>query len=163
MSLKRNDIKHTALNAFMIICFTQFLNSHSLSGKTFYNPTGSYELVSKKKVKNGETYGYHGEIHIKLLDSAHIAMSFYVCKGAPGYNSGSFVDTLDYENSIVVYTTDQDPSCRITFTFSKSGVAVDEIANNYNNGCGFGHAVVASGFYKKISSKEPEIRDLMAD
>jgi len=141
--------------------FVHFGYGQSVSSKSFYNPTGSYKLAGKVKIKDGETYGYHGEIYIKLLDPAHIAISFYVCKGAPGYNSGSFLDTLEYRNKIAIYKTEDDSTCTITFKFSNKGVTVDEIAANYNNACGFGHAVVASGYYKKISSKEPEIRDLM--
>jgi len=147
----------------MIFGVGHLSHSQTIVNKSFYNPTGSYELVSKKKIKDGDTYGYSGEIDIKLLDSVHIAMSFYLDKGAPGYNSGSFVDTLDYKNSVAVYETKSDTSCKITFAFSKKGVTVDHIAKNYNNSCGFGHAVVVSGFYKKISSKIPEIKDPFGD
>lgn len=124
----------------------------------FINPTGSYKLVSKTKVRNGETYGYFGNIDVELIGSSRIAMSFYVCKGAPSYNSGSFLDTLDYINNTTVYKTDFDASCSITFKFSEKGIIVDEKASNDNWGCGFGHAVVAYGFFKKTSSKKPVIK-----
>ena len=158
-----NDIRNFALSIFTIFCLVQSEYGQSPARKSFYNPTGSYELVCKKKIIDGETYGYSGEVHVKLLDSAHIAMSFYLDKGAPSYNSGSFVDTLYYKHSIAIYKTESDTSCKITFAFSKKGVTVDHLAKNYNNSCGFGHSVVVSGFYKKISSRIPEIKDSFND
>ena len=87
-------------------------------------------------------------------------MTFGVNKGAPSYNSGSFIDTLIYKNNMAIYTDPViDSSCKITFTFNKSGVLVKEEANDFNSGCGFGHAVVADGFYKIISRKVPILRE----
>ena len=124
------------------------------------DPTGTYRLVSKSKVKNGEIHGYTGEIRIILLDSASIAISLYVNKGYPSYNSGSIVDTLLYSYDKAVYKTMTDTSCKITIRFSFKGLNLDEEAEDYNFGCGFGHGVVATGFYRKVSSKIPVIEDL---
>lgn len=132
-----------------MLCFIRPVYSQPVT-KTFYNPTGTYNLISKKKVKNGETHGYSGEVHVELLDLAHIAVSFYVNKGAPSYNSGSFLDTLDYKSRVAIYKTEKDTSCKITFLFSKKGVSVDEVAENYNYGCSFGHAIVATGSIEKF-------------
>jgi hypothetical protein len=83
-------------------------------------------------------------------------MTFEVNKGAPSYNSGSFVDTLVYkENKAVYRDTEVDTTCTIIFNFNKKGINVVEKTGNYNWGCGFGHGVVADGFYKKISNKVP--------
>ncbi|WP_304344190.1 hypothetical protein [Chryseobacterium koreense] len=83
-------------------------------------------------------------------------MTFEVNKGAPSYNSGSFVDTLIYKENKAIYTdVESDSTCRITFDFDKKGITVKEITADYNSGCGFGHAVVADGFYKRISNKTP--------
>jgi|SRR5688572_20942047 len=128
---------------------------------SFINPTGSYKLDNKTTVKNGDTYGYFGDIDVKLLDSSRIAISFFVCKGAPSYNSGSFIDTLKYKNNVALHTTpEDDTSCRIKFTFSKKGITVYQYQENLNFGCAFGHAVFADGFYKKTSSKVPIIANI---
>ncbi len=83
-------------------------------------------------------------------------MTFEVNKGAPSYNFGSFVDTLDYRSNKSVYINMQiDTTCKISFNFSKKGIIVKEETADFNSGCGFGHAVVADGFYRKISSKKP--------
>lgn len=123
----------------------------------YIDPTGTYKLDNKTKEKNREVYGYSGYIQVKKISNDKIVMTFEVNKGAPSYNSGSFVDTLTYKNNIALYTVpdDIDSTCKITFHFDKKGVTVVEETADYNSGCGFGHAVVANGFYKRTSSKTP--------
>lgn len=149
---------------FLLFFFaTAFLAAQGQSKKavSFLNPTGSYKLDSKTTVKDGDTYGYFGEIKIKLLSRSRIAVSLFVCIGAPSYNSGSFIDTLKCLNNKAIYTTPEfDTSCRIKFTFSKRGITVGQHQANLNFACGFGHAVFAGGFYKKYSSKIPKIDDM---
>jgi hypothetical protein len=146
---------------FLFVILTMSTDGQVNKVSTSINPTGSYKLDSKTTIKHGDTYGYFGELKIKLLDSSKIAISFFVCKGAPSYNSGSFIDTLKYLNNKAVYRTpEDDTSCKITFCFSNKGVTVEQYQADLNFGCGFGHAVFADGFYKKTSSKIPVIDDL---
>jgi hypothetical protein len=127
----------------------------------FINPTGSYKLYNKTTVKNGDTYGYFGDIDVNLLDSSRIAMSFFVCKGAPSYNLGAFVDNLTYRNNIAIHTApEDDTACRIKFAVTKKGITVEQYQADINFGCAFGHAVFADGYYKKTSSKVPVIADI---
>jgi hypothetical protein len=126
----------------------------------YIDPTGTYDLDSKTTKKGNDTYGYFGQIQIKALSTSKIVMTFFVCKGAPSYNSGSFVDTLDYQDNKAIYTDPElDKSCAITFDFNEKNVTVKEKTDNYNFGCGFGHAVVADGIFKKTSSKVPLLKD----
>ena len=130
----------------------------------FIDPTGTYELDSQTTEKDGDIYGYFGKIQVKTLSADKILMTFMINKGAPSYNSGSFVDTLDYKDNLVIYTAPElDSSCKITFEFNDRGVTVKEETDDVNFGCGFGHAVVADGYYKKISSAVPELRDPMTE
>ena len=96
----------------------------------FLNPTGTYKFDEKTEKRDGEVYGYFGEISVKLIDRSKIAMSFYVCKGAPSYNSGSFIDTLDYVDEKVIYIPENDSTCRITFYFKEHGVHVTQSLND---------------------------------
>lgn len=137
------------------------MNSSSTISKRFLNPTGTYKFNTKIEKRDGEVYGYFGEIRVKLIDSSTIAISFYVCKGAPGYNSGSFVDTLNYFNREVIYIPEYDSTCKITFHFKEHGIDVTQSQADLNFGCGFGHGVFADGHYKRISRKTPEIIDLL--
>lgn len=123
------------------------------------NPAGYYSLDSKTISKDGDTYGYFGTLKIKQVDSARIYVDLYVCKGAPGYNSGALQDTLLYKNGIAVHTTTEDNTCVITFNFNTGdGVTVDEKTKDTASGCGFGQGVKASGFYKRIVSYDAKLR-----
>jgi hypothetical protein len=136
---------------FFLALLTQITLGQTIQPTPYINPAGYYSLDNKTIVKDGDTYGYFGTIKVKQLDSNRIFMEFYVCKGAPSYNSGSFEDTLFYKNGIAVRTTSDDASCVITFNFNTSdGVTVEEKTKDFNAGCSFGSAVVANGFYKKI-------------
>jgi len=133
---------------FLFLCISFVLNAQNI------NPQGYYSLDSKTRVENGDTYGYFGSVTVRPVDSIHILVNLYVCKGAPSYNSGSFEDTLLYKNGVAVHTTADDASCVITFNFNTAGgVTVEEKTKDANDGCGFGHAVVASGFYKRIGEE----------
>ena len=126
----------------------------------YINPTGTYTYVGKTEIVDGESYGYTGEIQVKTLAKKKIAMTFHVNKGAPSYNSGSFVDTLSYLNNKATWRDPaEDSTCKITFYFTKTGVTVIEETADFNSGCGFGHAVVAKGFFKKTSSETPVLVD----
>jgi len=145
------------LSLFFIIVLTSF------NTQNFYiEPTGTYKFNGIYKKKDDDVYGYSGEIQVKKINSEKIIMSFEVNKGAPSYNSGSFIDTLIYKENRVIYTDpESDPTCKITFKFDKKGITVTEETADYNFGCGFGHAVVADGYYKKISKKVPILIDLI--
>jgi uncharacterized protein YecT (DUF1311 family) len=125
------------------------------------NPTGYYSLDNKTETKNGETYGYFGDIELKEISKNKIVMRLFVCRGAPGYNSGTLTDTLVVINNKIVYTTEYDPSCKLIFTLYRLGIMVEQFADDPNFACGFGHAVDAYGFYKKKSSKIPTDKELM--
>jgi len=117
------------------------------------NPSGYYSLDSKTTLKDGDTYGYFGTIKIKQVDSVRIFVDLYVCKGAPGYSSGTLQDTLHYKNGIAIHTTTDDNTCVITFNFNTTdGVEIEEKTKDTATGCGFGQGVKASGFYKRIIS-----------
>ena len=147
----------------IILCFvSNFCSGQKirLSAASISNPTGTYKFEGKTKIRDGETFGYFGEIKVKLIDTSRLAMSFYICKGAPSYNSGSFVDTLDYKQNIAVYK-DHDhlqSACTVSFTFSKKKIEIKESAN-YEYGTCWGHGVAAFGSFKKVSNNIPVITD----
>jgi len=145
------------VSLFLIIVLTSF-NTQT----KYIEPTGTYKFNNIYKKKDGDFYGYSGDIEVKKINSEKITMSFAVNKGAPSYNSGSFVDTLTYKDNRAIYTIQKfDPTCKIIFDFTKKGITVKEETKDYNFGCGFGQGVVADGFYKKVSKKVPILIDLM--
>jgi hypothetical protein len=145
----------------IILLFILLLLQTKGTGQTL-NPIGTYNLDLVYTIKDGDKYGYFGSIKVKRIKDSSFAMSFFVCKGAPSYNSGSFVDTVIYTvDNIIRYTPFEfDSSCVLTFKFTKKGIMVYQQADNINNACGFGHGVAANDlFYKKVSSKVPIIED----
>lgn len=131
-----------------------------LAQQKVVDPTGTYILDNKPIIIEKETYGYAGLIQVNTLAEHKIIMTFSINKGAPSYNSGTFTDTLDYVNNQAVYTIPEvDKSCQISFTFTEKGVTVKEKAADLNSACGFGHAVVADGFFKKVSSTKPVLHN----
>jgi hypothetical protein len=152
------------LSLFSLLIIQLSLIGQVKKATTFINPTGSYKLDSETEIKDGDTYGYFGEINVKLLKNSKIALTLFVCKGAPSYNSGTIWDTLNYRNNISIYKTPEDDStCKIVLTFKKSGITIEQHQADLNFGCGFGHGVFADGFYKKTSSKIPIIKDPAED
>jgi hypothetical protein len=129
--------------------------------QTAMNVTGTYRFEGKTYQKGEDTYGYFGSIRVKQLEKNKIAVSFFICKGAKSYSSGSFLDTLELKESSAVYKTDCDSNCTILFKFTNNGVATihKDADGDYNFSCCFGHAVIANGFFRKQSSKIPVIKD----
>jgi hypothetical protein len=126
-----------------------------------FDPTGTYEYKGKSIKVEGAVVGpYVGKIQVKRISNNKIVMNFFICKGAPSYILGSFIDTLLFTNNISIYKpSESDSTCKITFNFDKHGVKVKETTADFNSGCGFGHAVVANGYFKKTSSKQPKFID----
>ncbi len=124
--------------------------------ETDFDPTGTYDLIADTTMSEGERFGYAGQIRVILMAPTQVAIGFGIDKGAPSYNSGGFVDTLDYLNHIAVYKCPEfDSTCAITLTFTKDGIQSSEQTDDFNSGCGFGHAVVANGYFRKTSSTRP--------
>lgn len=152
MKLK-SPFKRTLSGILQIIFLGSFKNIE-------FNPSGSYKLLSKTKKIKGEIFGYIGQVDVKKFNEKKIIISFLISKGAPSYNLGSFIDTLDYLENKSIYMPEfiGYPDCKIYFNFSKKGITVRQEGSF----CGFGMGITADGYFKKVSSKEPEIEDLLS-
>ena len=75
--------------------------------------------------------------------------------GGLAESNGGLSDTLQLRNNRAIFRTKYDSTCTIIFKFTSKGVWVDQKAADPNFECGFGHAVYADGYYRKISSKQP--------
>jgi hypothetical protein len=120
------------------------------------DPTGTYELVSDAKDSTEEGAGLFGEVRVVLLGDNRIAVGFAMNIGPPSFNSGGFVDTLEFRDSVAVFRDrESDSSCTITLSFAKESVRLTEHADFSDGGCGFGHGVTADGYFRKSSSVHP--------
>lgn len=138
--------------------FTLLIFGRSRTSLNF-DPTGLYKLDGDTVEKDGETYGYFGQIKVKSLSKSKLVITLFVCKGAPSYNAGTLWDTLDVKGNIAVYTPEDDSTCRITFNLKRKKIIVSQVQDNLNFGCGFGHGVFAEGTYIKVSDETPVIED----
>lgn len=140
------------------VAHTQII-SKAHQQKKFINPTGIYTLQGKQK--GDETYGYFGHVYVQYSAPQKIIVKFYICKGYMSYSSGRFYDTLLYQNNTAVYgPTENDTTCKIIFTFYPNRVVVDEQTADFNNGCDFGHGVVANAIFRKKTSKSPNPKEM---
>jgi len=148
-------------NILFTVLLLSIISGCSIQKHTF-DPTGTYSFGIIPSEGQDPVIGYTGQIQVVKLSGEKIVMTFVVNKGAPSYNSGSFVDTLSYSNAMAIFTIPEfDPSCAITFEFDSNGVEVDEKTDNFNSGCGFGSSVVAKGYFKKISIEQPVLKNPM--
>ena len=155
------------LQKFIAAIFFQSLFSVVCIGqqKTVLDPSGFYIFTGKTVTKDNDTYGYFGNAKVLQVGNKHIAVHFFICKGAPSYNSGSFIDTLTYRDGRAVYRGDgvSDTTCRLSFHFYKSKFSVQLMSDNINFACGFGHAVDAYGTFRKIGKRKPTRKQLERD
>jgi hypothetical protein len=141
--------------AFLIQLFSP---DHSLP--RFIDPTGTYVLMGT--IKKNRITGHSGEIRVQLLDRERIALCFYINKGYPGYESGSFIDTLAYVDSSSRYSPTTDSNCAILFYFHHKTVEIMELYADPLSGCGFPNGVLIAAIFDKTSADRPVIQDLSA-
>jgi hypothetical protein len=76
----------------------------------------------------------------------------YKARGGWTANTGEASGTANIEGIIATFRPDgADEGCKIIMTFKGERLVVDQ-----KDGCGFGLNVVASGTYRKTSSRKPD-------
>ena len=79
----------------------------------------------------------------------------YKARGGWTANTGEASGIASIEGIVATFRPDgADEGCRITMTFKGDRLVVDQ-----KDGCGFGLNVVASGTYRKTSSRKPNFND----
>jgi hypothetical protein len=130
---------------------------HPLSGD-FIDPTGTYIL--KGDLNGNRITGHSGEIRVQLLTTRTVALSFFISKGYPGYESGSFTDTLAYDENIATYRPVNDSDCNILFLFDRKNAEIQQVYKDPHCTCGFEKGILVSTIFEKYSSSPPIIQDL---
>lgn len=148
------------MKALLIIIFTfwkSFFPGQSLPDG-FVDPTGTYIL--KGDHKGNRITGHSGEIRVRLLTERTVALSFYISNGYPDYESGSFEDTLAYDENLAVYHPAKDGDCTILFLFNQHNAEIQQVYEDPHCTCGFGKGIMISTIFEKYSSSPPMIQDL---
>jgi hypothetical protein len=126
----------------------------------FVNPTGTYTLTGT--VRKHHVLGHSGEVRVELLDSGRIAISCYINKGYPNYESGSLMDTLLYDDNVARYHPSNDSTCTIIFHFYPKTVEILGLYDDPHSACGFATGVMTAAIFEKTSWDKPVIQDLSA-
>jgi len=126
----------------------------------FIDPTGTYTLTGT--IKKHRVMGHSGELRVQLLDSSRVAIAFYINKGYPNYESGSFTDTLKYNDDIARYTPACDSDCTIIFWFADKSMELRGLYKDPHTSCGFAVGVMTAAIFQKTSWEKPVIQDLSA-
>jgi hypothetical protein len=143
-----------SLFSLLLLLFCSIL---STLGQSFLDPTGTYML--KGEVKNNQI-GYSGELRVRLLDGHTVAMCLYLNRGYPGFESGSVMDTLNYEGNRAIYMPAADTSCSVFFAFDKNTAEMFKSLSDPHSSCGFRPGVLVPAIFQKTSSDVPVIQDL---
>jgi hypothetical protein len=151
-------MKGLSWSAFSLCCLFFTSGRPALSGSSIINPTGTYIL--KGNIRGNRIMGHFGEIRVKLLTTTKIAICFYINTGYPDYHSGSFLDTLAYQDDLATYLPRQSSGCSILFCFAIKEVETQQIFTDPRSNCGFGTGVMASTIFNKYSMEIPVIQDL---
>jgi len=121
-----------------------FLSSSFQFKITDFNPTGTYEY---DKGDDGD-----GTLKVQKISADKIKVSIFVIGGAPSHNMGEFMEVIKIKNGIANY---KSGDCALKFIFNAKAVKV--VQSGWD--CGFGNGVAAGGYYKKTSSKIPDMED----
>ncbi len=136
-------IKSFLSSTILSACVLLLSSSFQLETKGF-NPTGTYEY------DNGENGD--GTVKVKKISADKIKVSLFVIGGPPSHNMGEFMKELKIKNGVANY---KSGDCALKFIFNAKAVKV--VQSGWD--CGFGNGVAAGGYYKKISSKVPDMED----
>lgn len=131
--------KHSLLFSLSIL-FT--LTSFFMEKTNELNPTGTYEY------DNGNDGD--GTVKVQKIGTDKINVSLFVIGGPPSHNMGEFMKELKIKNGVANY---KSGDCALKFIFNSKAVKV--VQSGWD--CGFGNGVAAGGYYKKISSKVPDM------
>lgn len=136
--MKRSII--ASISVAVSLLFASFMSSQNPS----FNPTGTYEY------DHGDDGD--GTVKVQQISKDKIKVSIFVIGGPPSHNMGEFMGDLKIKNNVAIY---KSGDCELKFIFNSKAVKV--IQSDWD--CGFGMGVMADGYYKKTSSKVPDMED----
>lgn len=122
----------------------------------FIDPTGTYLL--KGLLHKGKISGHFGEIRARLIDSAHVLLSFDINQGFPENANGFFSDTLPYNGIESTFIPPADTLCTIVFVFSPQAVETKQWLRDPHCSCGFEKGLMVSARFSRYSAEAPYIR-----
>jgi hypothetical protein len=132
------------VSAFVLFGSILFLSTSFHWENVDFNPTGTYEY----------DHGDDGDgiVKVQKISSNKIKVSIFVVGGGPSHNMGEFMEIIKIKNGVAKY---KSGDCALKFIFNSKAVKVVQTGWD----CGFGNGIAAGGYYKKISSKVPDMEN----
>ena len=137
----------------ILLCFT--IVSALAPGSAQSDPSGQ-KVVTAAQV-NGTWRYKANQFKVWALGQQKLKVEFmgtYEYKTRAGWmaNTGSGSGIAVIEGDTALFRPeDADEECKITMRFTGGKMVAEQ-----EGGCGFGHNVIASGVYRKVSSRKPK-------
>jgi len=143
-NFKFENMLKSLVSAFVLFGSILFLSTSFHWENVDFNPTGTYEY----------DHGDDGDgiVKVQKISSNKIKVSIFVVGGGPSHNMGEFMEIIKIKNGVAKY---KSGDCALKFIFNSKAVKVVQTGWD----CGFGNGVAAGGYYKKTSSKVPDMED----
>jgi hypothetical protein len=125
--------------------------------------TGAEVTGTFRSYFTGRFRNQYNEILIQVLGKNKLKIQMdlvypYRVKGEVTANLGSADGEALIDGDKAVFTPDYSieakEECKITLRFTKPGTLI--VSTENNDGCGFGHNVMADGTYRKTSNAKPQ-------
>jgi hypothetical protein len=109
---------------------------------------------------SGRFKGSSNDIKVWALGGGklHIAMELMypmMVRGELSANTGELDGTATIKGNTAVYESSEFGPCKITINFVRPGL-IKVFQDGTDSDCGFGHNVMSTGTYHKISSRKPK-------
>ncbi len=153
--------KHLSIVIFAfssLMLFSSAMPAQSRASVSAAEVNGTFRMNFSGKFKE-----FSNDVKVLALGGGKIRFAldliypYSTRSGEPMANLG----TLDEEASITGDTAifnSEDGKCKLTLLFVKAGT-LKITQEGSDADCGFGHNVMASGTYKKVSSKKPKFEE----
>ena len=135
--------------------------SYGASAQTSRAAVSGAEVTGTfRKAFTGRFKGSSNEIKIAALGGGRIRVAMelmypYVVRGELSANLGELDGQASISGDTAVYESSEFGRCRILIRFLRPGV-IDVKQEGSDADCGFGHNVLATGTYRKVSSRKPK-------
>lgn len=143
------------LTVSFLMLFSVVAAAQSRTSVSAAEVNGTFKMNFSGKFKT-----FSNEVKVLALGGGKVRFAFDLVfpysmqNGEPMVNMGGLDGEASITSDTAIYTS-EDGKCKITLLFVKAG-SLKVTQEGSDAGCGFGHNVMATGTYKKVSSKKPK-------
>ncbi len=138
--------------------FSSAMSAQSRASVSAAEVNGTFRMNFSGKFKE-----FSNDVKILALGGGKIRFAldlvypYSMRNGEPMANLGTLDEEASISGDTAIFNS-EDGKCKITLLFVKAGT-LKITQDGSDADCGFGHNVMASGTYKKVSSKKPKFEE----